>query len=303
MYENGARDFFDVLGSHPYGFAYPPDDPHGAHDGLNFARLTDIRHIMVQYDDSDKPVWATEVGWITEPAPESKLWQQVTLEEQAKYLVGAFRSAAANWPWLELFVVWNLSVASDPPDIAGYSIVNRDDAPRPAFEALVSAEKPLQVYRSDARVPMRATQVIAPDVVVHLGDSLTVNPGWSPLYCESEPCREWQGYFYVPESLLDSNRDQTLTLRIETMQVEEQGNLVHINSRPLSPHAIPPRPKPDFTTAWTTTEMMIPANTLTAGLNTIHIMASPRLVPFQTGIRFESLQIRNIQIAVGHHPT
>jgi hypothetical protein len=31
MYQAGAGAYFDVLGAHPYGFAYPPDDPRGAH--------------------------------------------------------------------------------------------------------------------------------------------------------------------------------------------------------------------------------------------------------------------------------
>ncbi len=35
MYAAGADACFDVLGAHPYGFAYPPEDPHGTHDGLN----------------------------------------------------------------------------------------------------------------------------------------------------------------------------------------------------------------------------------------------------------------------------
>ncbi|NIV30001.1 MAG: hypothetical protein GWN58_11015, partial [Anaerolineae bacterium] len=63
MYAAGAAACFDILGAHPYGFAYPPDDPHDAHDGLNFARLTDLREIMVAWDDGDKPIWATELGW------------------------------------------------------------------------------------------------------------------------------------------------------------------------------------------------------------------------------------------------
>jgi hypothetical protein len=41
--EAGAGEFFDVLGAHPYGFAYGPDDPHGGHEGLNFARLETTR--------------------------------------------------------------------------------------------------------------------------------------------------------------------------------------------------------------------------------------------------------------------
>ena len=41
MYAAGARGTFDILGTHPYSFANPPDDPRGAHGGLNFLRLQD----------------------------------------------------------------------------------------------------------------------------------------------------------------------------------------------------------------------------------------------------------------------
>jgi hypothetical protein len=65
MYQAGAGGYFDTLGAHPYGFAYPPDDPQGAHDGLNLARLLDLRAIMEAYGDGDKPIWVTELGWTT----------------------------------------------------------------------------------------------------------------------------------------------------------------------------------------------------------------------------------------------
>jgi len=56
MYAAGAKPFFDVLGAHPYGFAYPPDDPPGTHEGLNFSRLAELRQIMVENADAAKPV-------------------------------------------------------------------------------------------------------------------------------------------------------------------------------------------------------------------------------------------------------
>lgn len=315
MYDHGARGYFDVLGAHPYGFAYPPDDPPGTHESLNFARLSEIRQIMIQNGDGETPVWATEVGWITTPAPESKVWQQVTSQQQADYLIGAFDFAMNHWPWLQLLTVWNLSDSPERLDTTGYSITGEGYTPHPAYQALFNMSKPPQSYR--AAEPTAIPHVIlAPDVVVHLSDSSHVNPGWSPLYCETAPCRRWTGHFFL-STLAGYAQDVRSTdriepevrpdefpgiseipsvLRLEIMQVEEQGNLVRINGQPLHPQAIPLRARPDFATAWTTADMLIPAATLKDGLNTIEIMASPRLIPYQTGIRFESLQVRNIRI-------
>jgi len=42
MYQAGAAGCFDVLAAHDYGYGLPPDDPYGAHGGLNLARLLDL---------------------------------------------------------------------------------------------------------------------------------------------------------------------------------------------------------------------------------------------------------------------
>lgn len=294
MYDCGARGYFDVLGAHPYGFAYPPYDPPEAHESLNFARLGQIRDIMIQNGDEQKPVWATEMGWITTSVPESKAWQRVTPQQQAEFLVGAFEHALANWPWVQLLAVWNLSSIPDQAEITGYRIVDEAYNPLPAYHALAKMDKPLQAFRPDWPTSPGAVQVIAPDVVVHLGDGLAVNPGWSPLYCGTAPCRKWIGHFYVPSRSVLPDTDSVL--RMEIMQVEEQGNLVRINGCSLRPESIPLRVRPDFVTAWTVTSMDIPAGTLQRGYNMIEIMASPRLIPYQAGIRFESLQVRDIHI-------
>ncbi len=294
MYTFGTKDYFDVLGAHPYGFAYPPDDPPAAHESLNFSRLSQIRHIMAQNGDERKPIWATEMGWTTSAVPESKAWQQVTPQQQAEFLVDAFEFAMDNWPWLQLMAVWNLSRASVQDEIAGYRIVVDDYQPLPAYRALAEMDKPPQAFREVPFSSHHVVQIIASDVVIHLGDSSAVNPGWSPLYCDTAPCRKWTGHFYVPSH--SDLPDATSALKMEIMQVEEQGNLVRINGKALFPQAIPLRSRPDFVTSWTTASMHVPGDVLRHGNNTIEVLASPRLVPYQSEVRFESLQVRNIRI-------
>lgn len=133
MYEAGAADYYDVLSMHPYGFGYPPDDPHGAHDGTNLARLEDLRAIMLRHGD-DKPVWITEMGW-TIKGNEHSIWQEVTRAEQADYLVRALEKIRADYPWIELITVWNMGGEASS-EWGGYSLLEEDGSPRPAYYAL-----------------------------------------------------------------------------------------------------------------------------------------------------------------------
>ncbi|HID62325.1 MAG TPA: hypothetical protein EYP49_06245 [Anaerolineae bacterium] len=180
MYQAGAKAYFDALGAHPYGFAYPPNDPRGAHDGLNLARLLDLRDIMEAHDDGDKPVWVTELGWTTAGVGEdSRL--TVTPQQQADYLTGAWRRARREWPWLQMFTVWNLSQGLPPTDeMAGYSLLDESGQPKPAYHALRAELNRRWGHRLARRInrtraalsprPMTIT-ILAADEAVHLGDS------------------------------------------------------------------------------------------------------------------------------------
>jgi hypothetical protein len=298
MYEAGAGEFFDVLGAHPYGFAYPPDDAHGAHGGLNFARLHDMREIMVSNGDGEKPVWATEMGWTTKTVGEEQAWLQVTEEQQAAYLAGAFQRAREQWPWLERMVVWNLSVGLEPDDEKrGYSIVGDGYRPRAAYEALAAMPKAAGLETTTVpRSRGGVVEILARDVAIRLGDVDTLHPHWTRIYGGEAPCRFWRGEFYV-----DRPEETVWQLTVEIMQVEEQGNLVKVNGVPLDPVAIPLRGKLDFASSWTTAFVDVPAGLLVSGLNIVEVLDSPRLSVYQDGhAAFESLQFRNVRlVAVG----
>ena len=179
MYQAGA--YFDALGAHPYGFAYPPDDPQDAHDGLNLARLLDLRAIMEAHGDGDKPIWVTELGWTTAGAGESS-WLTVTPQQQADYLTSAWRRARREWPWLQVFTVWNLSQGlPSSNEMAGYSLLDESGEAKPAYHALRTKlnrrwghRLARWVDRTQASlldpVPSVVT-ILAADEAVHLGDS------------------------------------------------------------------------------------------------------------------------------------
>ncbi len=119
MLGNGAAQWFDAFGYHPYGYNLPPEADPDKHE-LVFRRVERIRALMEKYGVY-KQVWLTEFGWLRDPAedgvtcrdddPEFKgfAWLRVSGEQQANYLVHAFQYADENWPWVGPMFVWNLN--------------------------------------------------------------------------------------------------------------------------------------------------------------------------------------------------
>jgi len=170
MYDAGARGYFDVLGSHPYGFAFAPEDK-TSNPILCFRRVEDQRAIMVERGDGDKPIWATEWGWLLDPAEKGvscswpyRDWQRVSEAKQADYLRRAFLYACRHWPWMGLMFVSNLDFSTAPwykecEPMRWYSILNPDGSPRLAYTYLKEMPKPpcVKVY-----LPIAAKSYIAP---------------------------------------------------------------------------------------------------------------------------------------------
>lgn len=294
MYRAGARPFFDVLGAHPYGFGHPPDDPPGAHDGLNMWRVQDLRVVMERYGDGDKPVWATEMGWTVATGGEAA-WQAVTPEQQAAYLVAAFTRARREWPWLTLMAVWNLD-GGEHPEWGGYSLLDRDGTPRPAYEALRALDKGWDIP-SPRELLTRAWEwvidrwghpqypVLAEDVVVHLGDSQFPLP-WVPLYGARNPSTVWRGTVYVRDP---GRRPWQLTMRV--MQSNVWGNYVWVNGVRLEP----PMPREDFSGSWVSYTWEVPAGVLRPGPNEVTITIN-RTLPVLQDARFawDDVQVKDI---------
>ncbi len=114
MYEAGAAPYFDLLGVHAPGFLYPPETPpeevaarHSGYAFFCFRHVERLREIMVRYGDADKQVAVLEMGWTTDPVHPDYAWFAVTPEQQADYLVRAFRYAKEHWaPWIgPMFVI------------------------------------------------------------------------------------------------------------------------------------------------------------------------------------------------------
>jgi len=125
MLDNGAGECFDALGYHPYGFGAPYDSPPGSEacggDAFCFRGVEEIRRIMVEEYGVDKPIWATEFGWMVDPRDpdvgraecwedesiQQFHWQVVSPVDQALNVRGALEYAEENYPWMGPMFLFN----------------------------------------------------------------------------------------------------------------------------------------------------------------------------------------------------
>lgn len=286
LYEAGASAYFDALGAHPYGFAYPPDDPRGAHNGLNMARLEDLREIMVLYGDGKKEIWITEFGWTVEGHGVWS-WAEVRPEEQARYLVEAMKMASSRWPWVGLMAVWLLSSGEIDPAFRGFNLLNPDGSTKPAWEALKAFARSSPSIRRDLLPSPSSPQrvlILAPDQTIHLGDSEYPYP-WEPLHLMRNPSPSWEWSFYVhrPEG-------KCWLMTLELMQSNEWGNTVFLNGKPLAV-----LPAEVWEGMWVNYPVEIPPGVLKDGRNEIALKITKRIPPWQhDDLIWDDLQFRNI---------
>jgi hypothetical protein len=169
LFARGAGAYFDAFGYHPTGFAYEPEraltdlPAHDNGNGFAFRGAEVMRDIMVEYGLASKPMWATEFGWLRDPAanggayvwcytyPEYENnfgWMEVTEAQQADYLARAFGYADAHWPWMGAMFVWNLDWHNQGwlCDHIRFFSIRKDDntdlgAPAQAWSALAALQK------------------------------------------------------------------------------------------------------------------------------------------------------------------
>ncbi len=155
MLENGAGQYFDVFGYHPYGFNQPPEADPYAHE-LTFRRAERIRDLLVTHDLADKPIWLTEFGWLRDPGEHGQDcssspamagfdWMRVSSQTQADYTTRAFAYADRHWPWAGPMFLWNLNWQQydyeyeDPcSHLRWYGILEQNGTPTLAYHAVAA---------------------------------------------------------------------------------------------------------------------------------------------------------------------
>jgi hypothetical protein len=154
MYDAGAAEYFDVLGTNAPGYKAPPEvspeegesnPDYGGGRWFVFRHVEDLREIMVANGDAAKQVAILEMGWTTDTLNPSYAWHAVSEEEQADYLVRAYEYAAENWsPWIGLMVTIYIADhdwTAEENEQWWWAITLPDGTPRPAFHALRDMEK------------------------------------------------------------------------------------------------------------------------------------------------------------------
>ena len=160
-YKDGIiKEHFDAQAVHPGGSANPPqtmwpDNPSDAegwtdHPTFYFRHVENVRRFMVEEGVGDHQIWITEYGWATEnETPGYEFGNQVSLDEQAQYIVDAMKIADESYideageSWIGVMFLWNMNFAvlwgaQGQPlhEQASFGILNPDWSPRPAFLAI-----------------------------------------------------------------------------------------------------------------------------------------------------------------------
>ncbi len=133
MYDAGARGSFDAVGMHPYTYPYLPNDP-STQSFSAAQQMFPMHDIMVGRGDGGKRIWMTEFGAPTGTSPRA-----VTPQTQAD-TVRIVLDAARGTSWLGPAYVYSIRDSggdtSDPEQ--NFGLLNRDFAPKPAYQVMAS---------------------------------------------------------------------------------------------------------------------------------------------------------------------
>ncbi|MCB9106737.1 MAG: hypothetical protein H6633_21205 [Anaerolineales bacterium] len=299
LYAAGAKPYFDIYTAHAYGFGRPPDDAPEKFRP-NFRRLELLHDIMIANGDGGKPIWVTEMGWLTWTDNPKHDWQVVTPELQAQYTLQAIDYAQAHYPWLHRLGIWQLNTEGDS---YGYGIWTGPNDLTPTYQALLDTcpthsplcrLDPTQSPNPPLSIINYQLSILAPDVAIRLGDRSTLYPHWVHLYRGGRNFSpDWQGDFF----LTADQSVQPYDLLLETMQIDQAANRLIINGTEIG--YLQARPRPDPTSTWVTQRFTLPPDLLKPGVNTISIAVGPRNPARQyLGGRWENMEFRHIRLVL-----
>ncbi len=248
MLDNGAGQWLDAFGYHPYGYDQPPEADPTQHE-LVFRRTERLRAIMEQHNVF-KQIWLTEFGWLRNPGEDGTTctdndpgfqgfsWLRVSGATQAAYLVRAYQYADQNWAWVGPTFVWNLNWSQQSGmapcnQMRWFSLVRADSSPTPAFQAIQSMNKRYSGYLPHIELhadAMTATVSMACLHRVPLGSFTIENSGYpAPTTLLIRPANSPDPPF--AESTVDSARvGDTVALFVNPTGVTQPGQYtVYVN--------------------------------------------------------------------------
>lgn len=128
MYQAGAKDAFDILAVHSYGWKSPADESPSP-NRVNFRRTELLRDIMTKYGDDGKTVMLTEGGWNDSP----RWTKAVTPSERIQDTLAAY-----DWcdktVWIAACALWVFRTPAPTYTFNDYfTFVTPDFDPKPIY--------------------------------------------------------------------------------------------------------------------------------------------------------------------------
>jgi hypothetical protein len=128
MYDAGARDYFDVLSVHAYGWTSPADEAPAA-NRVNFRRTELLRETMIRNGDVNKRVMITEGGWNDHP----RWTKAVRPAERIEYTLRAYDLCRA-WDWVDVCAMWAFRYPFPTQTYSDYfTFVTSEFSPKPIY--------------------------------------------------------------------------------------------------------------------------------------------------------------------------
>lgn len=126
IYDSAPLDSFDAVGIHPYTY---PGFPSESQEWNTFAALDDLRGLMVDRGDADRPLWLTEFG-----APTGTGDRAVSESDQARMIDEAM-AGVRDVDWAGPLFVYSLrDIEGGPADDieANFGVLFADGSPKAA---------------------------------------------------------------------------------------------------------------------------------------------------------------------------
>jgi polysaccharide biosynthesis protein PslG len=137
MYGDGAKDYFDALGFHPYSFPATPDtyEPWSAWSQMSQTSPS-VRSVMASHGDSGKKIWITEYG-----APSSGPDGIGEAAQSASLAQAIDKARSASWIGAIYLYTW-VDNGNSPADHGDeYGLLTGNGTQKTAYKGVVSAIK------------------------------------------------------------------------------------------------------------------------------------------------------------------
>ncbi len=146
MLDAGAGECFDVLAAQGYGLNSGPTDRRMRPTTITFARPLYIRDMLVRNGYPHRAIWLSEAAWNPVPNPDEVPdvdarynFGQVTEEQAARYMVGAYERQQREWSYVGVTFYWFFKRAADyerNQSFYYFRMVEPDFTPLPVYGAM-----------------------------------------------------------------------------------------------------------------------------------------------------------------------